>query len=100
MKRCLLLLLLLVFPGFALAQADPAPAEHFVRQYAAHYRVSPELVAALIDVESRWNPRAVSRQGSDGIDATHAGDSAAFRRLSNPSTSSRTLRQAPATSRR
>ena len=50
MKRSLLLLLLCL-PGYALAQVDLSPAERFVRQYAGHYRVSPELVAALIDVE-------------------------------------------------
>ncbi len=61
------LFLLLVFPGFALAQADPAAAEHFVRQYAAHYRVPPELIAALIDVESRWDPQAVSDKGAMGL---------------------------------
>jgi soluble lytic murein transglycosylase-like protein len=61
------LLLLLVFPGFALAQADPAPAEQFVRQYAAYYHVPPELIAALIDVESRWNPQAVSGKGAMGL---------------------------------
>jgi len=66
MKRWLLLLLL-VFPRFAGGQVDPAPAERFVRQYAAHYCVSPELVAALIDVESRWNPRAVSEKGAMGL---------------------------------
>jgi len=65
MKRCLLLLLLL--PPFALGQIDPSPAGQFVRQYAAHYHVSPELVAALIDVESRWNPRAVSNKGAMGL---------------------------------
>jgi soluble lytic murein transglycosylase-like protein len=60
-------LLLLSFPRFALAQIDPAPAGQFVRQYAAHYRVSPELIAALIDVESSWNPRAVSGKGAMGL---------------------------------
>ena len=59
--------LLLTFPGFALAQIDPPPAGQFVRQYAAQYCVSPELVAALIDVESRWNPRAVSSKGAIGL---------------------------------
>ena len=59
------LFLLFVFPGFALAQADPAVAEHFVRQYAAHYRVPPELIAALIDVESRR--QAVSDKGAMGL---------------------------------
>ena len=62
-----LAILLLMFPRFASAQVDPAPAGQFVRQYAAHYRVSPELVAALIDVESRWNPRAVSSKGAMGL---------------------------------
>jgi soluble lytic murein transglycosylase-like protein len=81
MKRWPLILLLLVFPGFALAQADPAVAEHFVRQYAAHYHVSPELIAALIDVESRWDPQSGFRQGRDGTHATDARDSAAIWRL-------------------
>ena len=62
-----LLLLLLLFPRFAPGQVDPVPTERFVQQYAAHYRVSPELIAALIDVESRWNPRAVSSKGAMGL---------------------------------
>jgi soluble lytic murein transglycosylase-like protein len=62
-----LFLLLFVFPRFAFGEVDPAHAEHFVRQYAAHYRVPPELIAALIDVESRWNPRAVSNKGAMGL---------------------------------
>ena len=62
-----LAILLLMFPRFASAQFDPAPAERFVRQYAAHYRVSAELVGALIDVESRWNPQAVSGKGAMGL---------------------------------
>ena len=66
MKRFMLLLLIL-FPGFALARVDPSPAAHFVQQYTAQYRVSPELIAALIDVESRWNPRAVSGKGAMGL---------------------------------
>ena len=66
MNRCMLPLLLLL-SRFALAQVNPAPAEQFVRQYAGHYRVSPELVASLIDVESRWNPRALSNKGAMGL---------------------------------
>ena len=62
-----LFLLLLVFPRFACGEVDPAYAERLVRQYAAHYRVPPELIAALIDVESRWNPRAVSNKGAMGM---------------------------------
>jgi soluble lytic murein transglycosylase-like protein len=66
MKRYLIVLLILV-PRLAEAQVDTAPAERFVRQYATHYRVPPELIAALIDVESRWNPRAVSNRGAIGL---------------------------------
>jgi soluble lytic murein transglycosylase-like protein len=66
MKRRVLVFLF-VFPGFACGQADTAAAPRFVRQYAAQYRVPPELIAALIDVESRWNPRAVSNKGAMGL---------------------------------
>ena len=38
-----------------------------VQHYAAHYRVSPDFIAALIDVESGWNPRAVSNKGAMGL---------------------------------
>ena len=48
--------------------ATPTPmAERCVERYAAQYRVPPELIAALIDVESRWNPRAVSNKGALGM---------------------------------
>ena len=60
-------LMLLVLPGLAFGQTDPLPAAQIVRQYAAHYRVPPELIAAFIDVESRWNPRAVSAKGAMGL---------------------------------
>lgn len=66
MKRYLIVLFF-ILPPLARAQSDPAHAERFVRQYAAHYRVPPELIAALIDVESRWNPRAVSNKGAMGL---------------------------------
>lgn len=62
-----LVLLMLVVPRIALGQADPAAAAGFVRQYAAHYGVPAELISALIDVESRWNPRAVSAKGAMGL---------------------------------
>ena len=63
MIRCALMLL--VFPSLAFGQTDdPLPMARIVRQYAAHYRVPPELIAAFIDVESRWNPRAVSAKGA------------------------------------
>jgi soluble lytic murein transglycosylase-like protein len=66
MKRFLIVLVFLLPPP-AHGQADPAPADRLVRQYAAHYRVPPELIAALIDVESRWNPQAVSNKGAMGL---------------------------------
>lgn len=66
MMRCLIFLMLL-FPLLSSAQAAATPAEHLVRQYADHYHVAPELIAALIDVESRWNPQAVSNKGAMGL---------------------------------
>ena len=44
-----------------------APAEICVERYAAKYGVPAELLSALIDVESRWNPRAVSNKGALGL---------------------------------
>ena len=35
--------------------------------YAAAYRVPPELVYAVIEVESAWQPRAVSNKGAAGL---------------------------------
>ena len=64
--RPVILLLFVVLPC-ARAQSDASQAERCVRRYAAHYRVPPELIAALIDVESRWNPRAVSDKGAMGL---------------------------------
>lgn len=67
-KRILqLAFLLLCTLPCARAQPNTSQAERCVRRYAAHYRVPPELIAALIDVESRWNPRAVSNKGAMGL---------------------------------
>lgn len=63
----LILLMLFACPRFCFGQADPAPAADFVCRYAAHYRVPPELIGALIDIESQWNPRAVSNKGAMGL---------------------------------
>ena len=69
MTKRILPLILLLFDVLPCAQAQPdvSHAERCVRRYAAHYRVPPELIAALIDVESRWNPRAVSSKGAMGL---------------------------------
>jgi soluble lytic murein transglycosylase len=65
--KWLLSLLLLLSPKFIRAQTDPSTAARCVQHYATHYRVPPELIAAFIDVESRWNPRAVSNKGAMGL---------------------------------
>ncbi len=59
------LLLLVSFP--ACTQADPAFPERCVQHYATHYGIRPEFVAALVDVESAWNPVAVSSKGAMGL---------------------------------
>jgi soluble lytic murein transglycosylase-like protein len=48
-------------------QANTALAVRCVRHYTSYYGVPVELVAALIDVESRWNPRAISSKGALGL---------------------------------
>ena len=63
----LTVLLLIATLPCARAQTDAYRAERCVRRYAAHYRVPPELIAALIDVESHWNPSAVSNKGAIGL---------------------------------
>ena len=69
MTKRILPLFLLFFAALpcARAQPDASQAERCVRLYAAHYRVSPEFIAALIDVESRWNPRSISDKGAMGL---------------------------------
>jgi len=62
-----LLALLLLAPQTGVGQMNTALVENCVRHYASHYGVPAELVAALIDVESRWNPRAVSSKGALGL---------------------------------
>ena len=62
-----LVVVLLMAPLSGWGQVNMAQAEGWVKQYASHYGVSAELVAALIDVESRWDPRAVSSSGAMGL---------------------------------
>ena len=63
----LALTLLFLIPVLAHAETNPSTAERCVQHYAALYRVPPELIAAFIDVESRWNPRALSNKGAMGL---------------------------------
>ena len=58
---------LLLTPATGWGQTKTALAESCVRHYATRYGVPAELVAAFIDVESRWNPRAVSSKGALGL---------------------------------
>jgi soluble lytic murein transglycosylase len=65
--KWILSLLVFALPPTSLADAPPAWAESCVQHYANYYRVPPELIAALIDVESGWNPSAVSNKGAMGM---------------------------------
>jgi soluble lytic murein transglycosylase len=60
-------LMILLLPWVSQGATPTPMAERCVERYAAQYRVPPELIAALIDVESRWNPRAVSNKGALGM---------------------------------
>jgi len=62
-----LVLLILALPRGSFGQKSSPAAEDCVQFYAVRYRVPPELIGALIDVESRWNPHAVSKKGALGI---------------------------------
>ena len=59
--------ILLVLPTTCLAGTPSSWDESCVRHYANRYGVEPELIAAFIDVESGWNPRAVSNKGAMGM---------------------------------
>jgi soluble lytic murein transglycosylase len=61
------LVVILMAPQAGWGQVNRSQVEGWVQQYASHYGVSADLVGALIDVESRWNPRARSSAGSMGL---------------------------------
>jgi soluble lytic murein transglycosylase-like protein len=67
MKWFVPFVLLLLLPTRSKADVASSLAQQCVEHYAAHYRVPPELIAALIDIESRWNPRALSNKGAMGL---------------------------------
>jgi len=66
MKWFLSLLLFLLSTN-SKADVPSTLAERCVQHYAAHYRVPSELISSLIDVESGWNPRALSDRGAMGL---------------------------------
>ena len=68
-KTTLLLVSLNSFASYA--QAKPVEAQAFSLRcavlYAQAYHVPVELVAAVIQAESNWNPNAVSNKGAAGL---------------------------------
>jgi len=48
-------------------QSERAIAMQWADYYAAVYRVPPDLVHAIIEVESAWQRRAVSNKGAAGL---------------------------------
>ncbi len=65
--KWMLPLLLLTLARYTQAEVPASTAERCVQHYANYYHVPPELIAALIDVESQWNPRALSNKGAMGL---------------------------------
>jgi soluble lytic murein transglycosylase-like protein len=65
------LVLLALFAGSAAWAAAPASVREFsarcAEHYARAYQVPVELVDAVIQVESNWNPYAVSVKGAAGL---------------------------------
>jgi soluble lytic murein transglycosylase-like protein len=60
-------LLLFLLQHTCRAETGSALAERCVQHYAIQYQVPAELIAALIDVESHWNPNAISNEGAMGL---------------------------------
>ena len=63
-------LLLTVAMGYVISRPSVAPHEEpraIIKEAATRYGVSEELIAAVIEAESQFNPRAVSRKGAQGL---------------------------------
>jgi soluble lytic murein transglycosylase-like protein len=58
-----------VVPPVKAANASPSPSElrHLVEQTASRHQIDPQLVHAIIKVESEYHPKAVSRKGAMGL---------------------------------
>ena len=70
MRFTVLVLLVVVGSPVALAAAPPGLRQYEVQcveHYAHIYRVPVTVVEAVIDVESNWNPLAVSPKGAAGL---------------------------------
>jgi soluble lytic murein transglycosylase-like protein len=59
--------------------AQPPALVALADQWAEHFGVSRELVRAVIEAESNWNPRAVSPAGAVGLMQLMPDTAAAFR---------------------
>ena len=69
LARAFVLLALLSTPATAFAQATAARefSARCAAYYASTFKVPVELVDAIIEVESSWNPLAVSKKGAAGL---------------------------------
>lgn len=69
LARAFVLLALLSTPATAFAQPTAVRefSERCTAYYASTFRVPVELVDAIIQVESGWDPRAVSKKGAAGL---------------------------------
>jgi hypothetical protein len=54
-------------PEAATPELDRFELDAHIHEVAARYKVPPRLVAAIIEAESEFNPRAVSRRGARGL---------------------------------
>jgi soluble lytic murein transglycosylase-like protein len=64
--RWVLLIAAFLFAGAPVMASCVGP-EMCVQYYATRYHVPPQFISALIDVESGWNPRAVSSKQAMGL---------------------------------
>ena len=72
MRRHLLFLALPLVVASLSAEAGTVaqkqePYQLAIQRYAARYNIPAELIAAVIDVESNWQPHAVSPKGALGL---------------------------------